>query len=189
MNTKRIYCWLIGLVLCCVTVQAQHWQCNIHDYQYDMTVYATLQLDGVPVAASDEYEIAAFCGDECRGVATVETLADGTSYYYLRVRSNASEGETITFKCYNATAQKEISISNTFDFASQAIKGYPSEPVLFKNPLRGDVNGDDKVDIDDLILTVNLVMAMQYNGLSDLNDDGKVDIDDIIAMVNIIMQG
>lgn len=177
-------------MLSCVIVQAQYWQCNIRNYQYDMTVYATLRLDGVSISASNEYEIAAFCGEECRGVATVETLADDVPYYYLRVRSNASEGEKISFKCYNVTTQKEIPLTNTLDFESQVRHGYPSEPVLFTdtNMLKGDVNGDNTIDIQDVVSTVNLMLKGTYNVLADVNNDDVVDIQDVVAVVNLMLK-
>ncbi len=108
---------------------AQHWQCNIHEYQYDMTVYAVLEIAGKDVEASGDMELAAFCNDECRGVASVET-ANGQAYYYLRVRSNVTEGETITFKCFDATTQEEMEFATSVGFKSQQRYGYPSEPLV-----------------------------------------------------------
>ena len=42
------------------------WSCDIHAYQYDMSVYLSLQKDGVPVAG--DWVVAAFCGEECLGI-------------------------------------------------------------------------------------------------------------------------
>ena len=133
MKNKRIILnWLLCLLpFYSLSAQDAHWQCNIRDYQYDMTVYAALQVDGIMLVASHEYEIAAFCGDECRGVASVETIeSTGKTYYYLRVRSNISNNETITFKCYDRTKQCELELDTTIDFESQGIKGFPSEPFV-----------------------------------------------------------
>jgi hypothetical protein len=93
-----------------------------------MTLYAELSLDGTTIV-QEGYEVAAFCGEECRGVATVETIA-GTdkAYYYLRVRSNVVEGEIISFKYYDIALNREVEVAETINFASQAILGYPSTP-------------------------------------------------------------
>ena len=82
------------------------WSCDANDYEYDMTVFAALSINGQTVAPS-EYTLAAFCGEECRGVATVASNY-GNDYYYLRVRSNVKSGETITFRAYNKTAEEEV---------------------------------------------------------------------------------
>ena len=77
---------------------------------------------------SGDYEVAAFCGDECRGVATVESVpGEEVSYYYMRIRSNVAEGEEMTFKCYDRKLQKEVEISNVLSFAEGTVAGYPSE--------------------------------------------------------------
>jgi hypothetical protein len=53
--------------------------------------------------------------------------------------------------------------------------------------LEGDINGDSLVNIQDIILTVNLVLSNEYNSLADLNSDNIVDILDLVALVNIVL--
>lgn len=55
--------------------------------------------------------------------------------------------------------------------------------------LTGDVNGDEIVNILDVIETVNIVLAEEYDESADINDDGGVNILDIVAVVNIILGG
>lgn len=94
-----------------------------------MTVYAVLHIDSTTIDASANYEIAAFCNEECRGIASVETIESiGKTYYYLRVRSNVSNGETISFKCYDKNKQCELELDTTIEFNSQDMKGIPSKP-------------------------------------------------------------
>jgi surface protein len=52
----------------------------------------------------------------------------------------------------------------------------------------GDLNGDGKVDDDDLEVLVSVVMGANKDKLAvaDLNHDGKVDAADIVTLVNII---
>lgn len=127
---------LLGFVGVVNSVQAQetHWNCNIHAYRYDMALYVVLQLnkDDIPLASSD-YELAAFCGDECRGVASVQTIAsNGNIYYYLRIRSNKIQGEQITFKCYNYISGQEEEIFTTVSFEENSVKGFPSQCFVVK---------------------------------------------------------
>ena len=47
----------------------QHWQCDVYEYEYDMAVYFQLYKDELVITDYSDYEIAAFVGEECRGVA------------------------------------------------------------------------------------------------------------------------
>ena len=51
----------------------------------------------------------------------------------------------------------------------------------------GDINGDNSINIQDIVLAVNLVLSSEYNNLADLNSDSTVDILDIVQLVNIIL--
>ena len=55
----------------------------------------------------------------------------------------------------------------------------------------GDINGDDKVDVEDVNACINIVLDLKnhsdYPGNSDLNGDSKVDIEDVNAIINIIL--
>ena len=51
----------------------------------------------------------------------------------------------------------------------------------------GDINGDNLINIQDIVLAVNLVLSSEYNNLADLNSDGTIDVLDIVQLVNIIL--
>jgi len=51
----------------------------------------------------------------------------------------------------------------------------------------GDINGDNSINIQDIVLAVNLVLSGEYNYSADINSDNKVDILDIVQLVNIIL--
>ena len=56
-------------------------------------------------------------------------------------------------------------------------------------PYSGDLNGDDSVDILDVIILVNHILspaAVELDG-TDINGDGEVNILDVVALVNIIL--
>ena len=114
--------------------QSSHWQFDAHAYRYDMTAYVFLSIDGEMVSDYSDYEIAAFCGEECRGIATIQKVEkDGTenAYGYLRVRSNQDTGEAITFKVFKVSTNQEMNVYNTsVTFSSQQVVGMPSSPML-----------------------------------------------------------
>ena len=53
--------------------------------------------------------------------------------------------------------------------------------------INGDVNGDAVINIQDIILTVNLVLSNNYDSAADLNEDTIVNVLDIVAIVNMIL--
>lgn len=195
MNKQRFTCILLSLVLWLSSSRAARWECNIYDYQYDMTVIAAISINGRGVSASDAYELAAFCGDECRGVATVETIpGTALTYYYLRVRSNVAEGETITFKCYDTAADEEIELDETLAFSSLELNGSPSFPLYLSGQgsvMMGDVNGDGRISIADSAMIINYILGLDNPGfiesVADMNGDGRVSIADEAMIINVIL--
>ena len=53
--------------------------------------------------------------------------------------------------------------------------------------ISGDINGDNSINIQDVILLVNLVINNEYLDSADLNSDSTIDILDIVQLVNIIL--
>jgi len=52
----------------------------------------------------------------------------------------------------------------------------------------GDVNQDGEVNILDIIIAVDFILANEYNGLADMNSDEVLDITDIIILVGVIIE-
>ena len=54
--------------------------------------------------------------------------------------------------------------------------------------LLGDINGDEIINVLDIILSVNIVLGLsEFNSSADLNQDGIINILDIVSLVNIIL--
>ena len=51
----------------------------------------------------------------------------------------------------------------------------------------GDLNQDSNINIQDIIITINLVLNNQYDNLADINLDEAVDILDVVQLVNIVL--
>lgn len=105
-----------------------NWDYNPYAFQYDMSVYVALSsVDDKSITDASDYQIAAFCDEDCRGIAE-EKIIDEHKYVYLRIRSNKTEGETIHFKIKNRATGK-IAVSNeSIEFKNQQTIGYPSSP-------------------------------------------------------------
>ena len=52
----------------------------------------------------------------------------------------------------------------------------------------GDVNGDDSIDILDVVVSVGIILGQsEFSPAADINEDGLVNVLDIISLVNIIV--
>lgn len=183
------------LALWASALSAQSWAgFDPHNYQYDMTIYYKLTN-----ANLDKYEVAAFVGDECRGVSkfVMATGEKGISimYGFLKVYSNVASGETVTFKFYDKDKKEEALVPNaSVDFVSLDVKGLPSAPVEFDLGVydkKGDVTGDGEADSEDLQAIVNYLLGNPPEKFSiaaaDVNNDGIVNVTDIVFFVNYIL--
>ena len=57
----------------------------------------------------------------------------------------------------------------------------------YQQSIIGDVNWDSVVNVQDIVLSVNLVMSGEYNSSADLNLDGVINVLDIVQIINIIL--
>ena len=199
MKTKRIkYLLTFVLTLWASALSAQsHWAFDYNQYQYQMTVWFVLQNDEVtlPVTDFNNYEVAAFVGDECRGVGTVVT-GGGNTVCQIIVRSNVTTGEKITFKCYDKTAMEEKDLyGSAVVFSNLGQVGMPSNPYLLdfvRKYIPGDVDGDGEFTINDVIMTINAALgnpSSNFNAdAADMDGDGEITINDVIKIINLVLQ-
>ena len=63
-------------------------------------------------------------------------------------------------------------------------------PSFYFSVLYGDVNDDGNINIQDVILTVNIILDSSsiYNQAADINQDNNIDVLDVISIVNLILQ-
>ena len=108
---------------------------------------------------------------------------------------SGQDGEVATIKvkisddmepgCYPLIL-KEIAISDS------NAQSYDTDEVVssitIKEMLKGDVNLDGKVDINDVVALINQMAGVQYYENANVNEDsyGNVDINDVVAVINIM---
>ena len=115
-------------------------------------------------------------GVEHRIILDMDELggAEAVSTYPLSLRS-------IRFELQKGLEAVERTIKLTPVYAH-----YPVQAGVL-----GDVNGDNKVDVEDVNAAINIILelktAADYVGNADLNGDGKVDVEDVNAVINIIL--
>ena len=57
----------------------------------------------------------------------------------------------------------------------------------YQQSVLGDINDDAVVNVQDIIILVNMILAGETDSAADLNSDGIVNILDIVQVVNIIL--
>jgi len=57
----------------------------------------------------------------------------------------------------------------------------------YQQSIFGDVNGDDVINVQDIILVVNMILSSDNNSSGDVNSDGIVNVLDIVQLVNLIL--
>ena len=119
---------------------ADTWSVNPSAYRYDMSLYLDVAFATGEKLDYEQYDVAAFVGDECRGVAEVLALPNGNNCLYLRARSNSENGEQMSFRYRDKSTGEVKDIENVnFSFSSNARLGYPSSPYEVKIVIYHDV--------------------------------------------------
>jgi hypothetical protein len=97
--------------------------------QYNMQVVAYLQLPDETYSLNPNDLVAAFVGDECRGLASPLLNADGR--LFLSIASNETGGETITFKAWLESSGQIAELHESFEFEDQLGIGDYNDPFIF----------------------------------------------------------
>ena len=107
---------------------------------------------------------------------------DGTEEAYIRVaQKSGSEGAKVF----------DIYVANAGEKSAEKKAEYDKEYEEAAPATKGDVNGDGKVDVEDVVGIVNKILGEPAEGFivanADVTGDGKIDVDDVVAVVNIIL--
>lgn len=200
MNKKVLFILISILLPLGLRAQEAHWTCSYSDFDNDMRLYVALELDDERITDLSNYDIAAFCGDECRGF--VDRSENGIldtgngQVAYIIIYSNTI-GETITFKAYDKTTEEEFDLQDgnrqliSVTFVKDGVTGSGSSPLILSFPPKytpGDVNGDGEIDIDDVYLVIDLALGREVVGAiepaADITNDGVIDIDDVYSIID-----
>lgn len=147
------------------------------NYPVTTTLDAAAILAKAGITPAEGDMVAAFVGDECRGVGEwpldddLTTIPDGSPSGITVFQRDADE--TVVLKYYDSNGNCVITFADGNYF------------------LTGDANGDGHVDVGDVMAIINY-MAEQPNGVTleraDVNGDGSVDVGDVMAVINIMAQ-
>ena len=86
---------------------------------------------------------------------------------------------------YNVAADTVLKLAaRNFRFITKAQMEAEGGKTL--NGTKGDLNGDNKVDIADAVTVLDIMAAGEYDAAADLNGDQKVDIADFVTILDIM---
>ena len=166
------------LILLTLSGFSQHdWNINTSDYSYTHQVFGKAYIDG-GIVNGINIEIGAFCGDECRGIATTNGGSCTYSTFDLTVYSNQQEGEVITFVLRD-TDLTEYEIINTIIFVSGEESGDYKVPFLwmdewlyqstdfFSFSVLEDI-AEAEIDLAQKTITLNIAAETEITALTPL---------------------
>ena len=133
---KKIQSILVIALLCfaaIVKAETPDWSVNSSNFEFSMTLTATITIDGEPFGASNDM-VGIFVGDECRGVATSTFVETYEKYYFFVTSfSNVHSGDSLRFRYYNASLDEEYELFNVEVFVDGKNLGTPSQPYKLSN--------------------------------------------------------
>jgi len=108
-----------------------HWRANHHAYPTNMTVLAVVELDGEEIN-SENYELAAFAGNECRGSVNMMHVEPLDRYMALLTISGEEAAE-LRFALYNTeTGEECFNANETLTYEADAVVGSPEAPFVIR---------------------------------------------------------
>lgn len=108
-----------------------HWDVNINQYADNMTVTGIILIEGVEQATED-LELGAFSGDECRGRERL-IYSPMVDRYLLNLIIYGENGDEITFRLFDHEAGEEVDLpcANVITFEVNDDLGTPFYPYEF----------------------------------------------------------
>ncbi len=108
--------------------QAPAWSVEPARFQVSMSLTGIVEQSGRQLGATGDL-LAAFVGDELRGVAGPVTVG-GDALFFLTVYADA-DGETVTFRFYEAATGLIHAVAETQVFETNAVRGLVSSPLVW----------------------------------------------------------
>ena len=116
-----------------VTGEVPDWAVNPNDFETSMNVIARVEHNGVALNDEDDI-VAAFIGEECRGIAHPSYMERYDSYFItMDIYGNDGESGDIIFRAYDASdgiTYPVIQADRKLSFASLALEGRYEAPVV-----------------------------------------------------------
>ncbi len=143
---------------------APDWSVNPADFDYNRSFTGQFSITDLDAPLSEDRRdmIAAFVGEECRGVANIVYVPNQNMYAaFVTVYSNVAFGDSLKFRFWDSYPGTEYQAEETLAFIPDQVLGQPLAPYIL-HP--GGV-----------FQTVNLNTGWNWFSLNVLSDDMTVD--------------
>ena len=133
LETEFGFAEVLNLSLDVAKALPADWKVIPANYQYSMNVIAQLNING-DVSRDPNDQVAAFVGDECRGIAKLIYIKELDNYQaYISIYSNKPMGEAVEFRIWNASdGQIHRDVTPSYYFDSNTVKGTAINPEMLK---------------------------------------------------------
>ena len=139
-------------------------------------------------------------GDEVTGVTQI--TGDGENVYWAYIAPKTAEDaclpNCVAFDAENPLHKSGIKCvkvadeTQTVQYAVEGVEAYGVAGATYvpepKPNVKGDINGDDVVDIADVNACIDMILGLQAaTEVGDVNADGNVDVADMNAIIDIVL--
>ena len=110
------------------------WTVNAQDFQYSMNVVGQLDINGV-ISRDVNDRVAAFVGDEIRGMVNVEYISEVDAYLaYLTIYSHVTSEEDVELRVWDASSGLEYreNVAPAITFSTNQVLGSDSAPIMIQ---------------------------------------------------------
>ena len=129
LGTKVAMLFLFLFNIGLIQAQDPGWEVNPANFAFNGEVTAQVIIGTVAVESGT---LAAFYGEECRGVIDATQFPPTGEYIFtVMCFSNDASGETLTFKYYDPVADQVYDITETIEFVSDMVEGSAMVPLLY----------------------------------------------------------
>ena len=154
------------------------------DFQYE--IWDTYDYENVIIIAVGQTNIDNFNSNFCED-SDLPLVMD--QYPFLPIRNQFapySDHKEVAILGYNNEIIGNLTLNNGLNNSS---KNYILDILeeYYDQVMLGDVNGDNILNILDIVIVVNLILTDIYNETGDMNSDESLNIQDIILILNSII--
>lgn len=122
------------------------WQVDASSYEFSMNLTTSVNSLGV-IANNGTHQLAAYVGDELRGVTSA--IEVGTQWVFFLTIYGSQTGEQVILKFYDADHDRVVPIKQTYTFEPNGVLGDPiTPPTLDAGQLLLDISTSGLVNIE-----------------------------------------
>lgn len=161
---------------------ASHWSVTPQNFEFSMNAIAVVVNENTQNLLKDGDEVAAFVGNEVRGVGKAMYVAALDSYFIFMTMYANKEGELVTFKYYSNQEAKEYNIIQNKGFTINAVWGKIETPVELTLATTVSTSDDIIAKDDHLVIYPNPAGYYVYiNFTSMIDEEISLTITDLLG--------